>query len=227
MAQVAEAAVSSEHQEGLEMLLSAVQLAVGLDNRCDYGDRPGGEARNRDAFLAHFRDLEPSLNDWDAAVERVRAASDALWEWFAGAARDRGAREPPYAVGALIDRLATMTIERSRREELAMEHELRRQHFNDAFDGREHVSVYVEGQKVAEVPGEPWVDLAQRVEAVDGLIQALFDDAQRSEQAQEIGDARDSLLDLKLPLQDGLALHASDTQIAFSEDCPLCWGSRG
>jgi hypothetical protein len=80
----------------------------------------------------------------------------------------------------------------------------------------------VEGQKVAEVHGEQVADLARRVEGVDGLIQALFDDAQRSEQAQEIGDARDALLDLKPPLQRALALQASVTELSPSSDCPLC-----
>ncbi|MFI4984785.1 MAG: hypothetical protein ACHQAV_02210 [Solirubrobacterales bacterium] len=107
MTQVADAAVDIAHQEGLEALLSSVQLAVGLDTRCDYGDRLGAEPNNRRAFAAHFNDLEPALREWDNSVERVRAASDALWEWFAREARDRGVREPPYMVGALIDRLAT------------------------------------------------------------------------------------------------------------------------
>ena len=222
MTQVADAAIDIGHQAGLEALLSTVQLAVGLDNRCDYGDRFGAELNNRRAFAAHFNDLELALREWDNAVERVRVASDALWKWFAREARDRGLREPPYAVGALIDRLATLTVERSRREELGVPQGLHRQHFDDAFDGEERVSVYVEGQKVAEVPGEPRADLAQRVEAVDGLIQELFDDAQRCEQAQEIGDARDALLDLKLPLRAALALQAKITTMSFSSDCPLC-----
>jgi len=227
MTQVAEAAISTEHQEGLEALLSALQLAVGFDSRCDYGDPMGGEARNRRAFAAHFGELESLLSDWDAAVERVRAASDALWEWFARAARERSLREPPYVVGALVDRLATWTIERSRRDELEVPYELRSQHFNDAFDGSERVSIYVEGQKVAVLPGEPSAGLAQRVEAVDALIQALFEDAQRCEQAQEIGNARDSLLDLKLPLQNGLALHtAPGKPMPFSAECPLCGASK-
>ncbi|MFI4984784.1 MAG: hypothetical protein ACHQAV_02205 [Solirubrobacterales bacterium] len=72
------------------------------------------------------------------------------------------------------------------------------------------------------MPGEPWVDLAQRVEAVDELIQALFDDAQRCKQAQEIGSARDALLDLRLPLQAALALQAKITTTSFCSYCPLC-----
>jgi hypothetical protein len=222
MTEVAEAALNTEHQEGLDALLSSVQLAVGLGNRCDYGDRPGEEPSNRQALAAHFHDLEAALKEWDVAVERVRVAADALWEWFAREARDRGVREPPYVMGALVDRLATRTIERARREELGERYELGCQHFDDAFDGGRRVTVYVEGQKVAEVHGEPDTDLARRVEGVDGLIQALFDDAQRSEQAQEIGDARDALLDLKLALQRALALQANVTDLSLSSDCPKC-----
>jgi hypothetical protein len=227
MTQVADAAVDFAHQRGLEALMSSVQLALDFDNRCDYGDQPGAEPTNRRAFAAHFSDLEPALGEWDDAVERVRAASDALWEWFAGEVRDRDLREPSYAVGALIDRLATLTVERSRRDELGIPYELRRQHFTDAVEGGECVSVYVESQKVAEVPGEAHAELVQNVEAVDRLIQALFDDAQSSEQAQEIGRASDALLDLKLPLQAALALQAEVTTMSFAHDCPLCHAPRG
>lgn len=222
MTEVADAAVNIAHQRGVEALLSSAQLAVGLDSRCDFGDRPGAEGTNRRVFAAHFNELESALSEWNDAVERVRAASDALWEWFAREVRDRGVREPPYAVGALIDRLATLTIERSQRDELGIRYELRSQHFTDVVEGGQCVSVYVEGQKVVEVPGEAHAELVQVVAEVDRLIQQLFDDAQRSEPAQEIGRARDALLDQKVPLCAALALQGEDTVASSRSDCPLC-----
>jgi hypothetical protein len=216
------APVEPKHHEDLEALHNALRAAVELESRCDFADPPNGRQHNRESFLAHFSELEDALGEWDAEVERVRAAPGALWDWYARAAVERDINEPPFAVGPLIDRLATWTVERARHGQLSTPHELYMQHFKDAFDGEEYVSVYVEGQKVAKLPGEPRADAQRRIDAVDGLIQRLFDDAQSCEEAREIDQARDSLLDLKHELLDRLALYAMFTPALFAADCPLC-----
>jgi hypothetical protein len=213
------APVEPKHQEDLEALRNVLRAAVELESRCDFADPPNGRRHNRESFLAHFSELEDALEEWDAAVERVRAAPGALWDWYARAAAERGIDEPQFAVGSLIDRLATLTVERSRHGRLSAQHELYLQHFKDAFESEESVSVYVEGQKVAKLPGEPRRDERRRVEAVDRLIQSLFDSAQICEAATEIGHARDSLLDLKHELLDRLA---TLTPVLFAADCPFC-----
>jgi hypothetical protein len=216
------APVQPRHEEDLEALRNVLRAAIELESHCDFADAQSGAAHNRESFLAHYSDLEEPLEEWDDEVERVRAAPGALWDWYASAAVERGISEPCFAVGPLIDRLATWTVERARHGQLSSQHELYLQHFKDAFEGEEFVSVYVEGQKVAKLAGEPQRDVQRRIEAVDGLIQSLFDDAQICEQAREIGHARDSLLDLKHELLDRLALHAKFTPVLFAADCPSC-----
>jgi hypothetical protein len=214
--------VEPDHQEDLEALRNVMRAAIELESRCDFADASSDGAHNREAFLAHHGDLQDALEEWEAAVERVRAAPGALWDWYARETLERGIGEPAFAVGPLIDRLATCTVERARQRQLDTPHELYLQHFKDAFEGEEYVSVYVEGQKVAKLSAEPRRDAQRRVEAVDLLIQQLFDDAQSCGEAREIGLSRDSLLDLKHELLDRLALHARLTPVLFAADCPSC-----
>ena len=218
--------VGSEHREDLEGLLDLVRVAIDLEASCDYGDRPHGHQPNRTSFLAHFEELESPLAQWDAEVERVQAAPGALWGWFERRVSKRGISEPPFAIGPLIDRLAILTAERARHGRLDTPHRLYLQHFTDRSRGGEQVSMYVEGQNVAQVPLEPQVSLQRRLDAVGELVQALFDDAQRSDEAGEIVEARDSLLELKQPLLDRLTLHGSLDAIYFADDCPVCLRER-
>ncbi len=214
--------VAPEHREDLETLLDVVRASVELESRCDYADPPSSPQHNRQAFTAHFTELGALLKEWDAGVERVRTAPGGLWEWFALAAADRGIAEPPFVLGALIDRLAVWTVERSRHGELGHPHALDLQHFTDGFGSEQCLSVYVEGQKIARLPVEPRADLERRAEAADQLVQGLFGDAQNCEEAREVGEARDSLLDLKQQVLDRLTEHATGSAILSAAGCPFC-----
>jgi len=218
----AHALVQPEHREDLETLLDVLRASVELESRCDYADAPNGEQHHRRAFMAHFGELGALLEQWDAAVERLRTAPGGLWEWFAVAAADRGIAEPPFALGALIDRLAVWTVERSRHGELRHHHRLDLQHFRDGFGDQQYLSIYVEGQKVATLPCEPSADLERRAGAADNLVQSLFADAQACEEAKEVGHARDALLDLKQHVLECLTEHATGSPILAAADCPRC-----
>jgi hypothetical protein len=223
MAHPVEAAVDDGHRDGLELLLSGFQLAVRLDNRCDYGDPFGDRPQNRTIFAAHFRELDGPLEAWNAAVERVRSASDALWAWFGQQASERGIAEPVYAVGPLVDRLATQTLERSRRGgAVGPSDALASRHFTDAFGEDRNVSIYLEGQKVATVPGSPEADLRRRLAEADRQIQTLFEDGQASGAADEVGEAREALLALKQPLLGRLECQLAIAPVTFAPDCPVC-----
>ncbi len=215
------------HQEDLETLIDVLRASIELEGPCDYAEGPAGGHSNRRALQAHFAGLAGLLEEWDAGVERARAAPDRLWEWLAGAAAARGFAEPPFALGALIDRLAVRTVERSRNGQSRHPHELSVQHFNDTFDGEEHLSVYVEGQKVARLPSLPEADVRLRLEATEALIQGLFDDAQACSEAAEILAAHDALLDLKQQLLDRLAHDAAVSPIPFALGSPICEGHTG
>lgn len=212
----------SRHKEDLELTLSGLRTAVELEGRCDFADPPNDSSRDGQIFLAHFGALETLLDQWDDRVERMRAAPDALWGWFAREVVEHGIAEPPFAVGPLVDRLAVWTIDRSRRGQLRTPHQLGLQVFDDAIGGIKHTRLYLGGEKVATLPGEPPADLQSRIDAASGLIRTLFDDAQTCSEAREIEDARDALLELKQQLLDSLELHAAATPIARAEDCPCC-----
>jgi hypothetical protein len=202
--------------------MDLLRVSIDLEGACDYGDAGNESAPNRTAFLAHFGELEKLLREWDAAVARVQAAPGSLWSWFERTARKRGIREPPFALGALIDRLAILTADRARHGRLGAPHRLSVEHHRDRLREGERVSMYVEGQHVGYLPDDSEPALERRVRTAEALIQELFDDAQHSRQAAEIVNARDLLLDLKRPLLDQLAEQASLDVFAFAPKCPVC-----
>ena len=104
--------VGAEHREELEALLDLMRMSVELDDRCGTGAGPGGASSNDATLRAHFAELHARLGEWDERVERVRAAPGALWGWFERSAPREGISEPPFAVGALIDRLAILSCRR-------------------------------------------------------------------------------------------------------------------
>jgi hypothetical protein len=218
--------VGSAHREDLESRMDLLRMAVELEAPCEYGDPQGAGAERRQAFMAHFRELQAPLEEWNERIERVRAAPATLWSWFERAARKRGVSEPPFALGALIDRLAILTTERSRHGELDVAHPLQVERFRDRVSGVERLSLHVEGQNVARLPAEPAATIEQRATAAEKVLQKLFDDAQRSNQAREVASARDALLDLKQPLLERLAIHASVDEILFEPDCAACRRAR-
>ena len=190
--------------------------------RCDLVAAGADRSLNRAVFGAHFPDLDAARMRWNAVIERSRYAPDGLWRWFATTARERGITEPPFLVGALIDRLGTWTLERCRRWELDFPEELAVQHFSDRLGGSLYVSVYVMGERVATLPGGTHSDVSRRVEAADGLVQALLREALSSEEAREISDARDSLLVLKHDILEDIHVCETDGQFGSGRDCPRC-----
>ena len=215
-------AVDAAHQAALEALLGTFSTAVALEMHCDLVDAESGEPHNREAFRAHFPALDGSLERWNATIDRVAAAPEALWRRFAGSARDRGLTEPPFMVGVLIDQLATWTLEGSRRGELDSPQESLLEHFDDRVGGSPYVSVYLMGRRVAMLPGGPQAEVERRVEAADNLIRGLFEEARGCDEAAEIADTRETLLGLKHHLLEDLDVEKAAPSIAFAADCPRC-----
>jgi hypothetical protein len=214
--------VDGSHLEELEARMDLLRMAIELEDACDFGDRPGRERPRRVAFFAHFPELEGPISAWNEAVESVRGAPSALWSWYAAAAARRGISEPPFAVGPLIDRLAIVTAERSRNDELGLPRDLTVESFRDRVGGVDYVSVFVDGQNVGRMPGAGGDDPDAEAGGARELIQKLFDDAQRTSEAEAVGGARDTLLDLKQPLLEELAMQASADAIAWTSRCPVC-----
>ena len=210
------------HRADLETLRDLLRTAVELESRCDFGEPSTGSQPNRQAFMAHFTALHAPLEEWNAAVERSRTAPGALWEWFARAAGRRKITEPEFAVGSLIDRLAVLTLQRARKWQLQSPYELTLEHFRDRQDGDKYVSIHLDGQRVARLPMESGESTDQHFEAANRLIQGFFDEAQASEEAQAVADARDTLLQLKEELLERLKPGAGETPLERVQDCPVC-----
>jgi hypothetical protein len=199
-----------------------LRTAVELESPADYGGPRGSGDMNRRIYLAHFPELGPVLDEWDAAVERARIAPGALWDWLAATAAERGMAEPAFAVGSLLDTLAILTLTRARTWQLGVPHALSFEQFRDRRGGDEYVTVHLNDQRVVQFPIQPHTDAERRTLAADRLIQGLFDDAQASEAALALVAARDSLLVLKEQLVEVLAPRAADGPTTVVADCPLC-----
>jgi hypothetical protein len=216
--------VDPEHQAELDALLGLLHTAVALEMRCELSELPAADTCDREYFRAHFATLDRARGEWNAAVDRVHAAPEALWRRFANSARERGITEPPFMVGVLIDQVATSTVERSRQWELDTPREPPLEHFNDRLDGGAYVSVYAMGRRVATLPGGPESDVRRRVEAADSLIRALFAEAQGCSEAREITAAQDALLALKQQLLEQLAARRPGAAFELALGCPRCDG---
>jgi hypothetical protein len=216
-----EVSIEPNHEEELEALLDLLRTAVKLEARC--GDHVVPAVRDGAATLhTHFADLEPWLEEWDAEVERTQMAVAALWDWYTRAAGARGITEPPFTLGPLVDCLAIRTVERARNGKLRRHQELSIEHLPDRIGGVERMNIYVEGQRVAGFPRPQHDDVEQPAYAFDHLIQALFDDAQRSDEARAIDRARDSLLAHKRRLLRRLAEYAADARMRYEPGCRIC-----
>jgi hypothetical protein len=214
--------VGAGHRMHLEAQMDTLRMAIELERRSDFGDLSDDDQPNRASFLAHFAGLDTALDEWDIVVERDQAAPGSVWKWFAQATSERGFTEPTFAVGQLIDRLATLTVERARSGLLRKRHRLELQIFKTRSPQGEHLSVHVEGQNVAQLPLESAAAVEEQIEACGQRIQALFDDAQRCAEAREVSRASNKLSLIKQPLLERLALHASVEPIAFAAGCPIC-----
>jgi len=214
------------HREDLEALLDLVRSNVELESPCDFAERPVSPGRNRAAFMAHFGELEATLEAYDERVARVQAAPGSLWESLARSAAARGVGEPPFAVGPLVDRLAVLTVQRARRGQLEIPHELSLTRFTDTREGLAQVSIYMAGQRVASVACAVGEDPEALADSAQAALQGLFDEAQHSEQAREIDDARDALVALKQHLLGLLAERAAADAIAPADACPVCGCAR-
>ena len=219
--------MDARHREELEADVDMLRAAITLNRRTNFGDPPTDEQQNRSSFLAHVPELDSPLQEWDTLIEEAKTAPGSLWEWLQQATSGRGFTEPPFALGRLIDRLATLTVQRARQGQLDTPHQLQFQRFTDrTIDGTQH-TVYVEGQNVLGLPDEPTANTQHQIEASEQRIQALFDDAQVSAEAQQVASAINALHAAEQPILERLTLHASAEQIAYAAGCPVCQAPPG
>lgn len=216
------ALVGGEHLEKLEAQMDVLRVAIERGDRADFGEPRGVDRSNRASFLTHFADLDAPLHEWDTVAERAQATPGSVWRWFTQATSERGFTEPPFAVGRLIDRLATLTVERARQGRLHKRRRLELEYVERRSAYGTHVDVYVEGQNVAGLPATSAASTQAQLEAIGQRIQELFDDAQSCKQAKEVASATHALRIAKRPLLDRLALHASTDAVAFNAGCPVC-----
>lgn len=219
--------IDAQHRADLEADVDMLRAAITLQRHTNFGDPHTDEQHNRASFLAHFPDLDSLLQEWDELIEAAKTAPGSLWEYLQQATSDRGLTEPPFALGRLVDRLATLTLQRARQGQLDTRHELQFQRFTDrTIDGTQR-TVYVEGQNVLALPDEPTPGVQEQIEAAEQRIQALFDDAQASAQAQFLASAISALHAAEQPILDRLATHASGEEMTYAAGCPVCQAQPG
>ena len=89
--QLARERTSPNHQSDLQARL------VGFTQATTSGAEWGAGSDNQQtAFRAHFPDLMPTVEAWNSAVVRARAAPDALHAWIEAEYESLGLEEPTY-----------------------------------------------------------------------------------------------------------------------------------
>jgi hypothetical protein len=212
------AEVAIPHRRQLEALIDLLRVALELEIRCDFGDGPQPNGPGRAAFLVHFRGWQQMLEDWEERLRRARSAPAALWVALDEAAREMGLPEPPLQIGPVVDRLATLTVQRSREGRLGAPHALFVQSLRSGYGEAARTIVYVEGQNVAHLRGDNRPLAAE----IERRVQRLFDVIQSSEAALEVGRASEAVRETKERLLRRLNALAASDAIAFAPGCPVC-----
>lgn len=190
----------------LGRLREQVQIAVELESQPDFAAFSADPEGSRAMLLEHLPQLEEHLKRWGELLEQTRLAPGAVWGWLSESCPERGIREPPVAVGALVDRLAVLIVSRARNWLLDSPHELSAEIARERGSGSVvRLSLYVEQQRVATIAESKSADAQGELSRLAATIQALFDDAQRSRPARAIEDLRDAVLELKHELLEELA----------------------
>ncbi len=213
--------VDLEHHEELETSRELLRCAIELGSHCDLSDTRRSPDNKRVAFLAHFSDWREPITAWDQLLERTRAAPGAIWGWLAEACPEHDITEPPVSIGPLIDRLAIITLERAQIGDLDTPCELNLKLLTDRVAGHPQVGLHLDTQRIARLPGHP-ADSEQQLLAIASRIQALFDQAQSTTQAQAVSQSRGALLTLKQQLLKRLAKERKASRTAPAADCPIC-----
>lgn len=214
----ARTALAPLHLERLELLRDILLCALELEAPCDFAAAPGGRALNERIFFAHFESWRELLREWDELQIRSRGAPGRLWAAAAGACERHGLQEPPVALGSVTDKLAILTLARARDWQLDTPHELSMQLVEDRISGVEYLTLYLERERIASLPGARSADSLQ---AIARSLQATFNELQGTAEAHAISATRDSLLELKHELLSrGASLRAEAA--APAADCPLC-----
>ncbi len=189
----------------LQRLCEQIQIAVDLESQPDFAAFSTDPEGARTMVFQHRPELGEHLARWGELLEQTRLAPGAVWGWLSESCPERGIREPPVAVGALVDRLAVLIVSRARGWLLDSPHELTSEIVRERGGGSVRLSLYVEQQRVATVAESRSDDAQAELRRLAATIQALFDDAQRSRPARGIEDLRDEVLALKHELLEELA----------------------
>lgn len=199
-------AAAADVARELKRLCDQVQIAVELESSPDFGAFSADPDGSRALLLEHRPELGDHLKRWGELLEQTRLAPGAVWGWLSESCPERGIREPPVAVGALVDRLAVLIVARARNWLLDSPHELSAEIARERGSGSVvRLSLYVEQQRVATLAESQSPDAQGDLSRLAATIQALFDDAQRSRPARAIEDLRDAVLELKHELLEELA----------------------
>ncbi len=212
--------LDAAHLERLELLCDILRCALELEAPCDFAAAPGGHELNESVFLAHFGEWGELLREWNELNLRSRHAPDRLWGRVALACERRHLTEPPVALGGVIDKLAILTCKRAREWQLDAPHLLALHLVGDRIGGIDHLALYLERERISSLAGPP-AEPERSLNGTARVLQAIFDELQRSPEARAISANRDCLLELKHDLLSRLAALAPDALTAAG-DCPIC-----
>ena len=205
------------HFRRIEALRELIRSAIELEAVCELSGGLEGRQLNEEVFHAHFGEWVELLEHWDALIEEKRVAPDPLWAKIASECAAGQLQEPPFSLGALIDRLAIILIRRAREWQLGGEWEPNLRLESDRIGGAACWTLYLEGERVARIAGEAEDALRRHGETIVALIRRL----EHSEEARAISDNRDAILELKQYLLERFVELAAEP-VQRANGCPVC-----
>lgn len=223
--------VGDVHERQLHDLLDALTDAVRSGQRCEYGDLPDGEGHNRQAVAAHFPDLISSLDEWDKAVARRRAApvvarerlKDGIWN---AEVPDGFGRE---TVAEAIGRMLVARVEQGDPDPSYTV--VLRAVRDEQRDGQWPWSVWLPNGQGAEVKVAEYADasieeIQASIQSDESALQVVVDELRDEGDLAEITESQTTLEALRSPTLELLKLKRAVSPVLAADDCAFCEAQR-
>jgi hypothetical protein len=219
--------VGETHERHIHEWLDVLKNGVISGQPCEYGDLPDGEGHNKRAVAAHFPDLIGSLDEWDKAVARRKAAPVV--------ARERvndgiGNAEVPDGFGreTVAEAVGRMLVDRVEQGHPDASYKVVLRAVRDEQRDEQWLwSVWLPNGrgsevKVAEYRDAPVEEIQASIQSDERALQAVVDELRDKGDLSEITESQATLEALRPSVLELLALKRAVSPILFADGCAFC-----